>query len=77
MEINVEVKLESKKSQIIKLKNSDKYYARIKSQPKNNMANKELVDIVSKEFKVSAKSIKIIKGQKSTHKILLIKDGNI
>lgn len=77
MEIKVEVKLESKKSQISKSKNSDKYYAKIKSQPKNNMANDELVDIVSKEFKVPTKFIKIVKGRRSTHKILLIENGNL
>jgi len=77
MEIKVEVKLESNKSDISQSKKTGSFCAKIKSAAKNNMANEELMGLLSRRFKVPQKSIRIIKGRKSTHKVLEIKDADL
>jgi len=38
--------------------------------PENNKANKELIKIISKDYKVPKSNIKLIKGHKSRYKLL-------
>ncbi|MFH1521550.1 MAG: DUF167 domain-containing protein [archaeon] len=45
----------------------------LKSQPKDNKANEELVKFLKKHFK---KEVKIIKGFTSKRKLIEVKDGN-
>lgn len=76
MEIKVEVKLDKNKSALIRSKEPCSFEARLKSKAKHNMANDELILLLAKEFQVEQKSIKIVKGQKSTHKLLEIKNAD-
>jgi len=76
MEIKVEVKLDKNKSALISSKEPYSFEARLKAKAKHNMANDELIFLLAKEFQVEQKSIKIVKGQKSTHKLLEIKNAD-
>ena len=46
---------------------------KIKEIPENGKANKSLIELFSKTFKVPKKNINILKGNKSLNKLLLIK----
>lgn len=70
MIISVKVYPGSKVQKIIKI--DDKYKVYLKSIPKNNEANNELVDLVSSYFKIAKSRILIIRGLKSPHKVLKI-----
>ncbi|MEK6844445.1 MAG: DUF167 domain-containing protein [Nanoarchaeota archaeon] len=70
MIINVKTIPNSSISKIDKISEKN-YKARIKSPPKNNKANMELINLLAKEFNVSAKLIKI-KNPASKNKIIEI-----
>ena len=70
MIISVKVYPGSKVKKLID--NGNRYKAYLKSIPKNNEANNELVDLVSAYFNVPKSHILIIRGLKSPHKILKI-----
>ena len=70
MIINVKVKPGSKEEKIEKIKD-DKYNIDVKEDAENNKANNRVINIISKEFKVSYKKIKI-KNPKSREKIVEI-----
>ncbi len=57
--------------QLIEKISLDQYKAHLKSPPENNKANIELINILAKELKVPAKSIKI-KNPHSKNKIIEI-----
>lgn len=42
--------------------------------PVNNKANKKLIELLSKELKISKSNIKIIKGEKNKEKIIAINE---
>ena len=54
------------KNNIIKVK--------IREIPENGKANKAIIDLFSKTFKIPKKNINIIKGEKSSVKSLIIKN---
>ena len=65
------VKPNAKKVKITKL-DDNTFEIHLKSQPIKGAANKELIVLLSKHFKVSKSSVEIIKGMKSTKKIIKI-----
>jgi len=67
--INVKVKPRSEKQEIIKRDNI--YEVKLKSSPKNNKANVELIKILKQYFK---KDVRIKLGFKSRNKILEVID---
>jgi len=70
MILHIKIKPNSKKELIQKV--SDKEYkVELKEPPENNKANKRLINLLSKEFKVPAKNIKI-KTPSSRNKIIEI-----
>jgi len=71
MLIKVKVYPGSKKEEIEKI-NDDEYEVYLKERAEKGKANIELVKILSKEFKVSVKNIKI-KNPSSRKKIIEIK----
>ncbi|MFQ5455710.1 MAG: DUF167 domain-containing protein [Nitrospirota bacterium] len=48
--------------------------ARIKAIPQKGEANARLIELLAGEFKISKKSIKIIKGKRSKIKLISIRD---
>ena len=52
----------------------EEYKAHIKSSPENNKANIELINLLAKELKVSAKSIRI-KNPSSRNKIIEVENS--
>lgn len=72
MIISVKVYPGSKVQKIIRV--DDKFKIYLKSIPKNNEANNELVDLIARHFNVSKSQILIIRGLKSPHKVLKIND---
>ncbi|MDD3231952.1 MAG: DUF167 domain-containing protein [Clostridia bacterium] len=75
--ITFEVKVipNSSKNELIKIENG--YKVRIKGAPVDGQANKMLIKFLSKEFKISQKSIEIIRGKTSKNKIISITKDNI
>lgn len=71
MNIQVTVKSRSKISEIFQIEKSS-YLVRLKSVPIENAANKELIEILSKHFRIPKSSIKILKGLKSKNKLVEI-----
>ncbi|MCX6746657.1 MAG: DUF167 domain-containing protein [Candidatus Pacearchaeota archaeon] len=72
MIINVKVKPNSSKQKIETL-GDGQYSIYLKSAPKNNKANIELINILSKHFKVQARNIKIKFGKTSNKKVIEVK----
>jgi hypothetical protein len=52
--------------------NGDEIKIGIQSEPQKGKANKELLEKISKHFKISKSSIRIISGEKSRKKIIEI-----
>ena len=71
MKIEVKVKLNSGKQDVVKI-SEDKYVVSLKKPAEDNKANIELIKLFSKYLKISSKDIKIIKGLKSKNKIIKI-----
>ncbi len=66
---------------VITKSSSDKIYlengmikVKIREIPENGKANKAIIDLFSKTFKIPKKNIEIIKGEKSSNKILKISE---
>ena len=70
MKIKIKAKPSSKKTTLEKT--GETYTAYLKSPPKNNKANFELIKLLAKHFKISTKDIKI-KNPTSKNKIVEIK----
>lgn len=73
MKIRVKVKT-NQPSQGIE-KKRDKYKIELKSEAKNNEANKELINLLAKHFEVPASNIKIKAGLSSRNKLIEIDNG--
>jgi len=71
MKINVKVKTNSSKEEILDLGNN-KYQVYLKETPENNKANLKLIKLFSKFFGTSPKNINITFGKTSHEKILEI-----
>ena len=69
--LEILVKPNAKKVKINKI-NDNTFEIHLKSQPIKGAANKELIKILSKYFKVPKSSIEIIRGMKTTTKIVKI-----
>lgn len=73
MIIQVKTKTSCSKQRIELITDSN-YQIFLKSQPINNQANLELVNLLAKYFKVLPSNIKIIRGLHFKRKSILIKD---
>ncbi len=70
--INIKVEPRSSKSGIAG-PYGDSLKVRLNSPPVEGKANKELIEILAKEFKIRKKDVEIIKGEKSKNKVVRIK----
>lgn len=71
MKIEVVVKTNSQKAEISHLKGNT-YSVRLCSCPHDNMANVELIEVLSEYFQCPKSSIKILRGLKSKIKLVEI-----
>ncbi len=71
MRISLKVKFVTREKGIEKIGDSD-YLIRVKERPVKGKANKEMIDLLSKFFKVSKNKIKIVSGTTSSKKIVQI-----
>lgn len=73
--INLKISPNAKKNEIIK----DNKFTKIKitAQPIDGKANKCLIEFLSKEFKIPKTSIKILKGETSKEKTILLQTEDI
>ena len=72
--INLKIVPNSSKNEIIKEKDFIK--VKITAQPIENKANKALIEIFSKKFKIPKTSVVIVKGETSKEKTILFKTNN-
>lgn len=63
-----------KKNEIIK--DSGAIKIKITAQPVGGKANKALIEFLSKQFKISKTSIKILRGETSKEKTILFETNN-
>jgi len=70
VKIEVKVSTNSKNSEVIK--DGDSYKVKLKSKPHGNVANFELINLLSEYFKIPKTSIKILRGLKSRNKLVEI-----
>ncbi len=70
--IEIVVKAQARKTKVPTHVEGNTIFAKIKSPPKANKANKELLRELSKLFNVSLDRITIISGAKSTKKIIFL-----
>ncbi len=68
--INIRISPNAKKNEIIKTQEITKI--KITAQPIDGKANKCLIEFLSKFFKITKNSIKIVKGETSKDKTLLL-----
>lgn len=73
--LTFKVKTNKSESKILKFEN-EIYYINLAALPFDNQANNELINFVSKEFKINKENIKIITGKKSTLKRVKIDTTN-
>lgn len=75
MKISIDTKPNSKKQQIIKDPEIDFHYRIYLIKPAHNqLANKELIKLLSNHFHISKSKITIIQGLKSKQKIVNIEN---
>jgi len=72
MYIKVKVKT-GQKAESFEMKNEDTFSATVKAEAKRNEANKRVIFLVAKHFKIPSAKVRIIKGHKMPSKILEIK----
>lgn len=75
MILKIKVKPNSKKQEIENLGNKD-YKISLKSKPKDNKTNVELLMLLKRHFKAEVGDIKIIKGIRNRNKIIEVKNAN-
>ena len=72
MLIKVKVKPRSNEEKVEKINNKE-YIINLKESPENNKANNRLINLLAKEFKADARTIKI-KNPKSRDKLIEIQE---
>ena len=72
--VNIRILPNAKKNEIIK--DSGAIKIKITAQPVGGKANKALIEFLSKQFKISKTSIKILRGETSKEKTILFETNN-
>ncbi len=77
MQINVKVYPHSKQQKIVKIDNNPLYSLKcyVISPKEKNKANNELIELLSKFFKINKNNIHIISGQKYSLKTIQIDEN--
>ncbi|MDP8297803.1 MAG: DUF167 domain-containing protein [Candidatus Orphnella occulta] len=69
--INIKVITRAKKEELQKL-SEDSYRIKVLSPPEKGRANKRIIELLSKEFGVKKRDIKIVSGETTNRKIIEI-----
>ncbi|MCM1338128.1 MAG: DUF167 domain-containing protein [Muribaculaceae bacterium] len=69
--INIRISPNAKKNEIIR--DGEIFKIKITAQPIDGKANKALIEFLSKNFKIPKTSIKILKGETSKEKTILLR----
>lgn len=77
MILTVEVKPNSRENKIIAWRDRGTVVIAIKAPPKDGKANRELINFLSKHFKIAKSLIEIKRGQGSRVKHVFLPDGTI
>jgi len=72
MRIKVKVKPNAKKDEIKKI-DTDYYEVRVTAVPEKGKANKRVIEILSKHFKVPKSKIRLVRGETSREKVFEIR----
>jgi len=72
MHIHAKITAGSKREIFTKIRNN-RFEIQVKEKAERNEANKRVIVLLAKEFKIPKNKIKVIKGHKSRNKILEIK----
>ena len=72
MQINVKVKTNAKKNEVIKL-NDVNFNVHTTATPENGKANQSVIELLAKYLHVAKSNIQIIKGITSRNKTIIIK----
>jgi uncharacterized protein (TIGR00251 family) len=51
------------------------YYVRVLSPPTEGKANEEVIKVLASHFHLPPSRVKILRGKKSRHKIVVLEDG--
>jgi hypothetical protein len=73
MKISIRVKPNSKESQIEEI-GPNQLLVKVKAPPRENRANQEVMEILSKHFQIPRSRISILSGLKSKQKVVKIED---
>ncbi|HHG75113.1 DUF167 domain-containing protein [Persephonella sp.] len=73
MRITVRVKPNAKKDEIKKI-DTDYYEVRVTAIPEKGKANKKVVQVLSKHFKIPKSKIRLIRGETSREKVFELLD---
>ncbi|WP_457635990.1 DUF167 domain-containing protein [Persephonella sp.] len=73
MRITVKVKPNAKKDEIKKI-DTDYYEVRVTAIPEKGKANKKVVQVLSKHFKIPKSKIRLIRGETSREKVFELLD---
>jgi len=74
MIIKIKVLPNSSKAEVIQI-NENSYQVKVKSAPVKNMANMELIKLLSKYFKVSQREVNIVTGMRNKNKVIEINNN--
>ncbi|MCJ7581473.1 MAG: DUF167 domain-containing protein [Candidatus Aminicenantes bacterium] len=72
--LNVKVQPKAKKVGVEKI-SEDTYKVRVHAAPDKGAANKEVISSLAEYFDVPLSTVKIIRGQTSRNKVILIEEG--
>ena len=73
--LNIKVRPRARKPGIEKV-SSGEYKIRVSAPPSKGEANKEVVKILASHFGLPPSSVKIVRGQKSQRKLILLEVNN-
>lgn len=73
MKILVKVKPNAKENKVEEI-GKGQFVVKVKAPPKENKANRELIETLAEYFKVSKSKVSILTGLKSSQKIVNIED---
>lgn len=73
MKINIKVNPRSSKNEVQKLEDGT-YKVKLTAAPVDGEANKKLIELLSKEFRVGKSSVKIVRGGTGRNKVVEIEN---
>ena len=73
MYVKVRVKAGAKKEEV-RLVSKTHFAISVREKPLQNLANKRVIELIARHFRVPAKAVRIVSGHRSPSKILSLPD---